>query len=131
MKKSSLILLMLLCFLSMSFTPQETIWLDQNLKETTRDNALYYKVGHTLKGSVSYFYKTRTLYRKVFYVDGKLDGVFTEYYNTGELKEVGKYKNGLREGNWKEFYKTGKIFKKGRYHKGNKVGIWKVFYKND
>lgn len=131
MKKSSLTLLMILGFLSISFTTQETIWLDKNLKETSQDKATYYKIGKTLEGNVSYFYKSRTVYRKVFYVDGKLEGIFSEFYETGELREVGKYKNGLREGNWKEFYKTGKILKKGRYNKGEKVGIWKVFYKND
>ncbi|WP_397445798.1 toxin-antitoxin system YwqK family antitoxin [Polaribacter sp. R77954] len=131
MKKSSLLLLMMLGFLSFSFTLQEPIWLDQNLNETTQEKAVYYKVVKKLEGEVSYFYKSKSLFRKVFYVDRKLEGIFSEYYNTGELREVGKYKNGLREGNWKEYYKTGKIFKRGRYHKGDKVGIWKVFYKND
>ncbi|MHB0753984.1 toxin-antitoxin system YwqK family antitoxin [Polaribacter sp. M15] len=131
MRSSALILGFIVIFLTSSFTVQETVWLDQNLKETTKENAVYYKVGRNLKGKVSYFYKNKTLYRKVFYVDGKLDGFFNEYYHTGELRAVGKYKEGLREGNWKEYYKTGKIFKKGRYHKGDKVGIWKVFYKND
>lgn len=131
MKKSSIILLMIIGFLSYSFSGQETIWLDKNLKETTQEKAVYYKVGKKLEGAVTYFYKSRTVYRKVFYVDGKLDGKFSEYYKTGELKEVGKYKNGLREGNWNEFYKTGKIRKKGRYNRGERVGIWKIFYKND
>ena len=131
MKKSSLILLMILGFLSVSFTSQETIWLDKNLNKTSQEKAVYYKLGSKLDGAVSYFYKSRTVYRKVFFVNGKLNGVFNEYYKTGELKEVGKYKNGLREGNWREFYKTGKIKKRGRYSKGEKVGIWKVFYKND
>lgn len=131
MKKSSLILLMILGFLSVSFTSQETIWLDKNLKQTTQDKAVYYKVGKKLDGEVSYFYRSRSLFRKVFYVDGKLEGIFSEYYNTGELREVGKYVNGQRDGNWKVYYKTGKIMKKGRYSKGDKVGIWKVFYKND
>lgn len=131
MKKSTLIIIMILGFLSVSFTTQETVWLDENLQETSQDKAIYYKVGKKLEGEVVFFYKARTIYRKVFFVDGKRDGNFAEYYNTGELREVGKYKNGRRVGNWKEYYKNGKIRKKGRYNKGDKVGIWKVFYKND
>lgn len=131
MKKSTLIILVILGFLMTSFTNQETVWLDENLQKTSQDKAVYYKIGNKLNGKVSYFYKRRTVYRNAFYVDGKLDGVFSEYYNTGELREVGKYKNGSREGNWKVYYKSGKIKKKGRYSNGKKVGIWKIFYKND
>lgn len=131
MKKLTLIILVILGFLSISFTPQETVWLDQNLKETSQNKAIYYKIGKKLEGEVSYFYKKRTIFRKVFFVDGKLEGVFSEYYNTGELMEAGKYKNGVREGNWKTYYKNGKIKEKGKYKNGDKVGVWKIFYKND
>ena len=131
MKKSALIILVILGFLTASFTTQETVWLDKNLKKTSQDKAVYYKVGNKLEGEVSYYYKNKNIYRKVFFVDKKVDGKFYEYYNTGELREAGKYKNGNREGNWKVYYKSGKIKKKGRYNNGEKVGIWKIFYKND
>ena len=131
MKKSIFILVMILGFLTVSFTSQETIWLDENLKTSTQDKAIYYKVGHKLEGEVSFFYKGRTIYRKVFFVDGKMEGNFAEYYNTGELRTSGKYKNGQKIGNWKTYYKNGKIKEKGRYNNGDKVGIWKIFYKND
>lgn len=131
MKKSTLVILMILGFLATSFTTQETVWLDENLKETSKDKAVYYKIGNNSEGEVSYYYKNKNIYRKVSFVDKKIDGKFYEYYNTGELRESGKYKNGLRDGNWKAYYKSGKIYKKGRYNKGDKVGIWKIFYKND
>ena len=121
---------MLFWFVSLSFKAQETIWLDENLSRTSQNKAVYYRVGDKLEGTVSFFYKNRTLYRKVFYENGKINGKFLEYYSTGELKEIGMYENGLREGNWREFYKNGKILRKGKYVKGEKVGIWKTFYKN-
>lgn len=119
------------CILILSaFTKQETIWLDKDLNRTSQTKAAYYRIGEKLDGNVTYFYKNRTVFRKVIYENGKLEGRFLEYYNTGELREIGNYENGLREGGWKEFYKNGKIRKKGKYNKGDKVGIWKTFYKN-
>lgn len=120
----------LIVFLVTAFTKQETIWLDKDLNRTSQSKATYYRVGEKLEGNVTYFFKNRTVFRKVFYEKGKLVGKFMEFYNTGELRETGSYENGLREGNWKVFYKNGKIRKKGKYSNGEKVGIWKTFYKN-
>ena len=131
MKKLMLFVTIVLGFLFASFTTQQTIWLDQYLKETSQDQAVYYKLGNKLDGEVSYYYKSRTIYRKVFFVSGRMDGKFNEFYNSGELREDGKYKNGSKEGNWKTYYKNGKIKSRGRYKNGEKVGIWKFFYKND
>jgi len=131
MKKSTFTLFLLISFLSISLSAQQTVWLNKKLHKTTQDQAVYYKIGNKLEGEVTYFYKSRTIYRKVFFVEGKMEGNFYEYYNSGELREVGKCKNGLREGNWKEYYRNGKIRKKGGYRNGKKVGVWKVFYKND
>ncbi len=130
MKKFALILVVLVSFLSMSFTSQETIWLDKDLKQTSQSKAEFYKIGHKLQGEVVYYYVNRTAYRKVFYSDGKLNGKFSEFYATGELSESGKYVQGSRDGNWKSYYKNGKIKSRGRYKNGEKVGIWKFFYKN-
>ena len=131
MKFSTFLLVVIVGFLTSSMYAQKTIWLDKNLKKTDLKNAIYYKIGNKIEGEVSFFYKSRTIFRRVDFSDGKENGKFSEFYKTGELKETGKYKNGLREGNWKTYYKTGKIKKKGKYSNGNKVGIWKVFYKND
>jgi antitoxin component YwqK of YwqJK toxin-antitoxin module len=131
MKKSVQFLLVILGFLVTSFTSQQTIWLDKDLKETSQEKAVYYKIGSKLEGAVSYYYKDRTVYRKVLFVDGKLNGKFNEFYKSGELREDGKYNNGSKDGNWKTYYKNGKIKSRGRYKNGEKVGIWKFFYKND
>ena len=129
-KLKKIILFIGVILLTLAFTRQETVWLDQDLNRTSQSKAVYYRVGTKLDGNVTYFYKNRTVFRKVTYEDGKLEGKFMEFYNTGELREIGEYYNGLRDGNWKEFYKNGKIRKKGKYSKGEKVGIWKTFYKN-
>ena len=131
MKSSALALGVIVIFLMSSFTKQETVWLDKNLKVTSQTKAVYYKVGNKLNGDVTYFYKSKNVYRKAYIVDGKLDGKFNEYYDSGNLKVDGKYKNGAKDGNWKTYYKNGKIKSKGRYNNGEKVGVWKFFYKND
>ena len=122
---------MFIAFVSFGFMTQETVWLDEDLNETDQREASYYTFGKKKEGSKTYYYKSRTIYRKVIYKNGKLEGKFYEYYNTGELKEAGSYENGLREGNWRAFYKSGKILRKGKYANGEKVGIWKTFYKNE
>ena len=131
MKKSAFVILILIGFLSVTINAQETIWLNKDLKETTKNNALYYKLGEKTDGEVSYFYKNKSIFKKYFLVAGKAEGKYTEYDDSGELRVAGKYKNDVKDGNWKVYYKTGKIKKKGRYNEGDKVGIWKIFYKND
>jgi len=131
MKKTRLLITLLCGFLTISVSGQETIWLDKDLQKIKKQDAVYYKIGYKLEGEVSYFYKNKNLYKKVFLVDGRPEGKYAEYYESGELKAAGKYKNDVKDGNWKEYYKTGKIKEKGRYSGGDKVGIWKVFYKND
>lgn len=130
MNVSKICIALVFCFLSTSFFAQETIWLDDDLKETNQSKANYYKIGNKLEGVVLYYFKDKTVYRKVTYMYGKVVGNFYEYYSSGELKEAGKYENGLREGIWKVYSKNGKIQSKGKYSKGEKVGIWKTFYKN-
>ena len=117
--------------LNSSFNTQETIWLDDNLLITSQSKAKYYRIAGELDGNISYFYKSRTVFRKVHFENGKLDGRFYEFYKTGELRTVGTYENGLKEGSWKTYYANGKIKQKGRYKRGEKVGIWKTFYKNN
>jgi antitoxin component YwqK of YwqJK toxin-antitoxin module len=129
-KKSALITLFLVGFLTISANAQETIWLNKNLNKTIQTEAVYYKLGNATDGAVSFFYMNKTIYRKVFFSDGNLNGKFLEYYNSGELKEIGRYEKGLREGVWKTYYKSGKIKERGKYKNGDKVGIWKTFYKN-
>lgn len=120
----------LFVFLTSNLHSQEVIWLDVNLEKTSQEQAIYYRIDQKLEREVVFYYKKRTIFRKVFYNHGKLNGPFYEYYETGELKEIGEYANNEREGVWKEYYKGGKIKSKGKYSNGEKVGVWKVFYKN-
>ncbi|TXD51631.1 MULTISPECIES: toxin-antitoxin system YwqK family antitoxin [unclassified Polaribacter] len=131
MKKSVFLSVIAVWFLTMASTVQDIIWLDKDLEKTSQSEAIYYKVGFNLEGEVTYYYKSKAVYRKVFYANKKEDGKFYEYYASGELKVAGRYENGLQEGNWKIYDKNGKIKQKGKYTKGEKVGVWKTFYKNN
>jgi hypothetical protein len=59
---------------------------------------------------------------KMYYKDGKLDGLYYQYYPTGELLERSYYKNGVRQGFYQKFYRNGFVMKqctyngKGKYH---------------
>lgn len=68
-----------------SLNAQEIIWLNSNLEETTQDKADYYRIDAKLEGEITFYYKKRTLFRKIFYSKGKPNGLFYEYYETGEL----------------------------------------------
>jgi antitoxin component YwqK of YwqJK toxin-antitoxin module len=130
MKASTLFFLVSISFLCSSMFGQETIWLDENLKEAAQFKADYYKIGEKTNGEVSYYYKNKNIFRKFVLVNGKIEGNYFEYYNSGELRESGVYESGLREGVWKTYSKDGKIQSRGKYSKGEKAGIWKIFYKN-
>jgi antitoxin component YwqK of YwqJK toxin-antitoxin module len=115
---------------SVSISAQKTTWLDKDLKETSKEKSVYYKVITSNKKVINYFYKTGEVFRKVNLSKRKPVGKFSEFYITGELRVSGKYEKGLEEGIWKTYYKNGKIREKGAYKKGEKVGIWKAYYKN-
>lgn len=81
-------------------------------------------------GVVTYYFPNETIFKKVTFKKGMMDGNYLEYYKTGELKENGRYDKGKRDGSWKLYNKSGKIKTKGTYKEGEKVGVWKTFYKN-
>lgn len=82
------------------------------------------------QGDVIFYFSDETIFKKVTYKKGVMNGAYLEYYRTGELKESGRYEDGKKDGSWKFYNKSGKIKTKGTYKEGEKVGVWKTFYKN-
>lgn len=133
MKKTALLIFLFLGLLSSKTIAQKTIYFDANWKETTKQNATYYRPAPKEKSKgklVVDYYISGEKAQEVYYVDGKPDGKYSFYYKSGALKIAGKYSEGKKEGIWKTFSKLGKIKKKGKYKDNEKVGIWKTFYKN-
>ncbi|MCG1035983.1 toxin-antitoxin system YwqK family antitoxin [Polaribacter sargassicola] len=130
MKIFNKFIILFIFFFSITISAQKTTWLNAALKETQKAKAIYYKVVSKNKESVTFYYKSGKVFRKLKLVNGKEMGAFSEFYETGEIKVQGRYNNGLEEGVWKTYDKKGKIREKGKYDKGEKVGVWKTFYKN-
>ncbi|MFK8058942.1 MAG: toxin-antitoxin system YwqK family antitoxin [Polaribacter sp.] len=117
-------------FVSAITNSQERVWLDSDLKVTTKPMASYYRIGELKGKKASIFFTNGTIFRKLSVINSKKEGKFEEYYKSGNLKIIGKFKNDLEDGIWKTFYKNGKIKERGKYSNGEKVGVWKIFYKN-
>ncbi len=109
----------LLCiiFLGISFLAfsdnggEETIYLDERMKETKKKNAFYYCE------------LTKTP-----------DDTFSvkAYFLSGELKMEGKYLDEAMEiphGSFVYYYESGQVESKGEYRDGEKYGIWQRFDK--
>ncbi|MFY0603157.1 MAG: hypothetical protein JXQ93_04355 [Flavobacteriaceae bacterium] len=82
------------------------------------------------QGVVTYYFSDETVFKKVTFKKGIVDGTYLEYYKTGELKVSGRFDDGKKNGNWKIYNRNGKIKSKGTYRDDEKVGVWKTFYKN-
>lgn len=133
MKKTALLIFLFLGLVSNKTNAQKTIYFDAYWKETTKQNAAYYRPSPKEKSKgklVIDYYISGEKAQEVYYVDGKPDGKYSFYYKSGALKIAGKYSEGKKDGIWKTFSKLGKIKEKGKYKDDEKVGIWKIFYKN-
>ena len=53
------------------------------------------------------YYKNGQKQNEVWYVDGKLEGVYRSWYENGELESEISYRNGMRNGKTIEYYRNG------------------------
>lgn len=78
---------------------------------------------------------------KIFYKDGKPEGLWVAYYENGNIATVEKYRDGKQEGEQKIYHENGKLMAKGAYKNGKAEGVWeryddkgellqKIFYTN-
>ncbi len=138
MRTSTVLILLFITFFTSTITAQETIWLDADGQQTSKQKAVYYRpTPKKVKNGywISHYYKSGKLKMEAFSETKKnrkekYRGIRKIYFETGELKEEEFYKNGKPEGIWRTFYRNGKIKTKGKYSNGEKVGVWKTFYKS-
>ncbi len=138
MKISTLLLILFVGFLTSSISAQETIWLDANWKQTTKDKASYYRpVPQT---------KCNGFWIVDYYVNGKkqmegfstskvydnevFEGLIKYYFNTGVLSHELNYSGGKLEGNRKEYHESGELREVVKYNDGKRDGVYKAYYKN-
>jgi len=158
MKRRYLTLFISLFFVIPSIAQHKNIWYNANWQETTKENAVYYRIpphkkgkgywfqdfymsgkkqmeGLSLKkdvefydGLVIWYYENGNVFQKVNFLNGYLIGERLIFYKNGNLKEKLFYKRGRKNGEGKEYYPDGRLKAQGTYLNNKKVGTWKRFY---
>lgn len=129
--------LLLIGFSAQTVNAQKKVWLDENHKETTEKNGVYYRPAPQKKRSgylITDYYKNGNIYREgkaEFTTVGreKFTGLLTYYFDNGTTSRKERYKKGLLNGLYKEYYRSGELKIDGAYDKGYKEGIWKFYHK--
>jgi antitoxin component YwqK of YwqJK toxin-antitoxin module len=70
---------------------------------------------HTIDGSPN-------LYKELFYVNNRLQGIFKTYHENGQLMEMGLYKNDKEYGEYKKYDEHGRFVSEWDYVKGKLHG---------
>lgn len=138
MKTSTLLIVMIIGFLSTTINAQDTIWFDQNWQETSKDNYEYYRPApEKIKEGywIVDYYKSGQIQMEGYssnknHNEEIFDGLVMYYHPNGKLFHKANYTNGKLEGVRKVFYVTGELKEQGKYINGKREGLWKAFYKN-
>ena len=138
MKTSTLIIVMVVGFLTSSLSAQETIWFDSNWNLTTKENAKYYRIApkKVEKGYliIDYYISGKKQMQGLSFTNEPNKemyiGVVNYYYENEKLFQKVNYVQGKPEGNFIEYYNTGETQRIGKYANGFREGSWKTYYKN-
>lgn len=138
MKKSTLIIVILISFITFSAVAQNTIWFDKNWQETTEGNHEYYRPNpKKIKDGfwIVDYYKNGQIQMEGYSTINKpdeeiFDGLVIYYHANGKPFHKANYKNGKLDGIRKVFYESGELKEQGKYADGKREGVWKTFYKN-
>jgi hypothetical protein len=138
MKTSTLLIAIVVGFLTSSLSAQETIWFDSNWNETTKESAFYYRpspammnkgfwiVDYFMSGAkqMEGFSSTKEPNKELF------NGLITYYFETGKTFQKVNYKKGKLHGDRKIFYETGELESERTYEKGLSKGVFSEYYKS-
>ena len=159
MKASTLLIALVVGFLTASVSAQEIIWFDSNWNQTVKDKAVYYRPVPKKEGNkfllIDYYMNgtkqmegyslTNTIDKekfvglvKYYFENGKTyqkvnytNGILDgQRYISGGVKSEVVYEDGKKEGKYLEYYETGELSTRGDYESGMKDGIWKTYYNN-
>ena len=137
MKTRIAIVVLFVGLFTTSLTAQETIWFDVNWKETTKDNASYYRPAPEKKDNgywIVDYYKNGQVQMEGFSTNNtpneeQFEGLVMYYHENGKPFHKAHYKNGKLNGQRKVFYETGELKEHGNYVNGKREGSWKTFSK--
>jgi antitoxin component YwqK of YwqJK toxin-antitoxin module len=138
MKTSTLLIVIVVGFLTSTLTAQDTVWFDSNWNLTSNENATYYRpvpkkidagywiVDYYISGKKQMEgFSTTNEANKETYV-----GLVTYYHENGQKFQMVNYINGKPVGKFSEFYDSGELKRSGKYDNGLREGSWKVYHKN-
>lgn len=136
MKTSTLLLTLVVGFLTVSVSAQKTIWFDSNWNPTVKEKATYYRpVPKTQKNGywiVDYYmdgtkqmegFSTNKLVNKE-----KFDGLVKYYFSTGVIYQEVNYKTGTIHGERKIYFNSGKLKSERDYENDKMEGKYSEFY---
>lgn len=156
--KTILLFSFFLSALSTSALAQDTVYYNRLWKETTADQAAYFRIRvrsaqgwdvtdhwlsgktqmsgaysddscHVKTGEFVYFDTTGIANHRITYANGKQNGPETYYYPDGHPRMTGNNKDDDANGEWLGYYPSGKLSGKAQYKKGKQVSA--IFYQED
>ncbi len=89
------------------------IWYDENWRETTKENALFYRSGKqdvfgNPHGPIKDHFLSGSVQMKGSYFKGIEDGIFFYFNPDGSYEAYGRYQAGYKRGDWKYFDEQGR-----------------------
>ena len=138
MKTSTLLIAIVVGFLTVSVSAQETIWFDSNWNLTTKDKASYYRPQPEPQNNgflIVDYYMNGNIQMEGFSLINtpnkeKFDGLVKYYYENAVLFQEIHYKEGKQDGNRKIYFESGKL-KEERTYKSDKLnGKFSEYYES-
>lgn len=129
------IILILIALSVQSQKVHDTVFMDKNWTECSRENYTYFRIktetkdGYFLKD----YYKSGQLQSEGYYLKDKDDtkeGPFKYYYDNGNIKIECNYNKGELEGEWKTYYPSGQLHYSQYFTAYELNGTLKVYYEN-
>ncbi|QNM85662.1 hypothetical protein H9W90_00625 [Polaribacter pectinis] len=138
MKTTTVLILIVVGFLTSSLSAQETVYFDSNWNLSTKEKAAYYRpapkkvdngywiVDYYVSGKkqMEGLSKTNKPNKEVYV------GAVNYFHENGANFQKVNYVDGKPEGKFYEYYDTGEMKRIGKYEAGLREGSWKVYYKN-
>jgi antitoxin component YwqK of YwqJK toxin-antitoxin module len=136
MKTSTLLIALVVGFLTTSVSAQETLWFDANWNPTTKDKATYYRPSpKTQKNGywiVDYF-MNGTIQMEGFSLNNNpnnenFHGLVKYYFESGVIYQEVNYNEGMIDGDRKIYYKSGKLQNEREYEDNKMEGKFFEYY---
>lgn len=136
MKTSTLLIAIVVGFLTTSVSAQETIWFDSNWNPTEKEKATYYRPAPKVQANgfwiVDYYMNGVKQMEGFSFVKTpnkeRFNGLVKYYFENGTIYQEVNYKDGKIHGNRKIYFKSGKLQNEREYEDDKMEGKFSEFY---